>query len=281
MADSRPLAMLDSGIGGLSILREVRRQLPHEDILYFADQAHVPYGPRSMAEIQGFCYGITEFFIRHEAKAIVIACNTASAAALYPLRERYPEMPFVGMEPAVKPAAERSRSGVIAVLATKTTFQGELFASVVGRFAQGKQVIPEVCPDFVQLVEAGELDSEVTRAAVHRHLDPLLAAGVDQIVLGCTHFPFLTPMLEEVAGPGVEIVDPSAAVARQAGRVLAGMGNVPGRSGEVTYYSSGDLDAFHVLAQRLAGEPVRDAQVQQARWEQDLLRLPVDSRFRP
>ena len=153
-ADRRAVAVFDSGVGGLSVLREVRRQLPNEDVLYFADQGHVPYGPRSKQEIQRFVRGITHFFLEHDAKVIVVACNTASAASLHDLRAAFPQIPFVGMEPAVKPAAQNTQAGVIGVIMTWTTYQGELFASVVDRFADGVEVVSQICPDFVTLVES-------------------------------------------------------------------------------------------------------------------------------
>lgn len=152
---SRPIGVFDSGVGGLSIVREMRRQMPAENILYFADQAHVPYGPRPMEEVRAFSEGITRFLLGEGADLIVVACNTASAAALKQLREAFPEVPFVGMEPAVKPAAEASRSRVVGVLATPATFQGELYASVVERFAQGVRLINQTVPGLVEQIEAG------------------------------------------------------------------------------------------------------------------------------
>ncbi len=261
--------MLDSGVGGLSILREVRRQLPDEDVLYLADQRHVPYGPRPRDEIRRFTAGITRFFLERRAKVIVVACNAASAASLYYLRETFPDVPFVGMEPAVKPAAERTQKGVIGVITTKATYQGELFASVVERFADGVEVVTQVCPDFVTQVEAGQLDTPETHRMAQAYLYPLLEARIDQLVLGCTHFPFLIPMLRDVVGPEVEIVDPSPAIARQAGRIIAGQRNDPAHTGRVTYFTSGDPAAFHTLALRLVDEPVTREQVFGLEWHDD------------
>jgi len=187
--DRRPIALLDSGVGGLSTLCEIRQLLPFEDILYFADQGHVPYGPRPLAEIQGFVRGISRFFLERRAKAIVIACNAASAGGLKHVREVFPDIPFVGMEPAVKPAAENTRTGVIGVITTKATYQGELFASVIDRFAKDVQVVTQVCPEFVTRVELGELDNSETRRVAEEYLQPLLDAGMDELVLGCTHSP--------------------------------------------------------------------------------------------
>jgi glutamate racemase len=261
--------MLDSGVGGLSILREVRRLLPDENILYFADQEHVPYGPRSVGEIRTFVRGITCAFLDQQAKAIVIACNAASAASLHHIRQIFPDVPFVGMEPAVKPAAERSRKGVIGVITTKATYQGELFASVVNRFATNVNVVTQVCPDFVTLVEDGQLDTPAAYEAARGYLAPLLGAGIDQLVLGCTHFPFLMPVLREIAGPEVEIVDPGPAVARQTGRVIDRQRNQPGGGGSVRFFTSGDPDRFCALAARLLAEPVARDQVQPVLWQDD------------
>jgi glutamate racemase len=267
MVDPRPLGMLDSGVGGLSILREVRRLLPAEDIVYFADQGHVPYGPRPLEQIRTFTRGITRFFLQFDAKAVVVACNAASAASLHHLRDGFPDLPFVGMEPAVKPAARQTRSGVIGVITTKATYQGELFASVISRFASDIQVVTQVCPDFVTLVEAGQLDSPALRRIARTYLAPLQAAGIDQLVLGCTHFPFLTPVLQDILGPQVEIVDPGPAIARQTGRVIADRQSDPGHKGQVRYYTSGDPEAFRSLARRLLDEPLLDEQVRGVRWE--------------
>jgi glutamate racemase len=273
---ARPTGVLDSGVGGLSVLREMREQLPAEPIVYLADQAHVPYGPRSIEEVRAFTVEAARFLIDQGAKLVVVACNTASAAALYHLRERFPEMPFVGMEPAVKPAAHATKTGVIGVIATEATFQGELYASVVGRFAQGVRVETRACPEFVRLAERGETDTPAARAAVQRCLAPLLEAGIDQLVLGCTHFPFLKDAIQAAIGPGVTIVDPSPAVARQVGRVLAERallrdGADPGR---VIYHTSGDPIAFRkTLGALLGAEIASSADVRAARWTQDNGRL--------
>lgn len=264
--DTRPIGMMDSGVGGLSILREVRRQLPNEDILYFADQGHVPYGPRLREEIGDFVAGITRFFLEHQAKVMVIACNSASAASLHESRELFPEVPFVGMEPAVKPAAENTRSGVIGVIATQATNQGELFASVIDRFANGVEVVTQACPDLVSLVEAGELSGEQALRTAEAYLSPMLDMGIDQLVLGCTHFPFLDPVLRKVIGSEVTIVDPSSAVARQTGRIIAEMRNAPEHVGRVTYFTSGDVEAFFQFARRVLDEPVIREQVIGVEW---------------
>jgi len=220
MTDPRPIGIFDSGLGGLSVLKEVRRLLPDESVIYFADQGHLPYGPRSLSEVRYFSETITRFLLAQKAKVIVVACNTASAAALTHLRRAFAGVPFVGMEPAVKPAAERTRSRTIGVMATAATFQGQLFASVVDRFAQGVTVLTQACPELVMQVEAGEFDTAHTRELLREYLEPLLEDGIDSLVLGCTHFSFLMPAILNIVGPGIDIIDPAPAVARQVRRVL-------------------------------------------------------------
>ncbi|MBN2549587.1 MAG: glutamate racemase [Anaerolineales bacterium] len=219
-----PVGVFDSGVGGLSVLRHLWSELPHEEVIFFADQAHVPYGPRPLEQVRQFSVEITRWLLARGAKLIVVACNTASAAALHHLRQVFPETPFVGMEPAVKPAAESTRSGRVGVLATPATFQGELYASVVERFAAGVQLMTHTCPGLVAQIEAGQLDTPKTRRILEEALQPMLAAGIDTVVLGCTHYPFVIPLIEEIAGPGVRVIDPAPAIARQARRLLVERG---------------------------------------------------------
>jgi len=198
----------------------MRAELPAEPVLYVADSAHLPYGSRSLAEVRRFSEGITRFLLARGAKLIVLACNTASAAALHELRRLFPDVPFVGMEPAVKPAAASTVTGVVGVLATPATFQGALYASVVARFARDKQVIESVCPGLVGRIEQGDLDGPRTRAILETALQPMLAQGMDTVVLGCTHYPWVIPLIREIVGPSVKVIDPAPAVARQVRAVL-------------------------------------------------------------
>jgi glutamate racemase len=216
----RPIGIFDSGIGGLTVLRAIHQLMPDEPLLYLADQAHVPYGPRSLGEVRQFSEVITRYLLDQGARIIVVACNTASAAALKYLRQSFPEVPFVGMEPAVKPAAEHSRSGIVGVLATPATFQGELYASVVERFGQGVHLLQHTCPGLVQQIENGALDSGETRRILQEALEPMLEQGIDTVVLGCTHYPFVIPLIQEISGPDVRVIDPAPAVARQVQRLL-------------------------------------------------------------
>jgi glutamate racemase len=272
------IGVFDSGVGGLSVWREIARQLPHEDILYLADQAHVPYGSRSLDEVRALSEGVARFLLDQGAKIVVVACNTACAAALYYLRNLFPDTPFVGMEPAVKPAAERTRNGVVGVIATQTTFQGKLFASLMQRYACGVQVLTEVGSGLVEAVEAGALDTPETEALLHKHLTPLLQAGIDQLVLGCTHYSFLRPAIERVVGPDVAVIDPAPAVARQTARVLARRGLEADRDrvGRRVFYTSSDATAFAAMVGRLLPSVRREtAEVHAVRWKTGQLEVWV------
>ena len=256
------IGIFDSGVGGLSVLREIRAQMPAARLMYVGDTAHVPYGPRPMSQICEFSEGVTRFLLGQGARVIVIACHTASAAALKYLRARFPDVPFVGMEPAVKPAAEITQSKVIGVLATQVTFQGELFASVVTRFAdtQNVRVLAQVCAGLVQQIEAGELDTPKTEVMLRGWVEPILAQGADALVLGCTHYPFIAPLLQKICDSQtpqrpVRIINPAPAVARQVARVAAGLadGADTPAQGRTHYYASGDIDDFRRALRRLLG----------------------------
>ena len=260
------IGVFDSGVGGLSVWREIVAQLPDESTLYFADQGHIPYGPRPMLEIRAFSEAITRFLLEQGCRIIVVACNAASAAALAYLRATFPAVPFVGMEPAVKPAVQTTHAGRVGVMATPATFQGELFASVVERFARSVQLVRQVCPGLVEQVEAGRLDTPDTEALLRKYLEPMMTAGVDTIVLGCTHYPFLAPVIQRIVGPGVSVIDPSPAVARQVRRVMEQRGLLPA-SGEPrrVFYTSGDAAAFAETVRQL--DAVSEPAVHPARWE--------------
>jgi glutamate racemase len=261
-----PIGIFDSGIGGLSILRAIQDSLPGEDLIYLADQAHVPYGLRSLNEVRSFSEGITGYLLKQGAKLIVVACNTASAAALHYLRQVFPQVPFVGMEPAVKPAAEYTESGKVGVLATPATFQGELYASVVERFANGVTVLQDTCPGLVMEVDTGNLDTPRVRTILEEALGPMLVQGIDTVVLGCTHFPFVIPTIKEVVGPDVRVIDPSPAIARQAKRLLEAYGviNPNPQGGQVQYLTTGDPERMEDLLPGLIGIP---GEVHQMQWD--------------
>lgn len=208
-----PIGIFDSGIGGLSVLRHIREHLPHEHLLYFADSQHAPYGAKSADFIIERSRALTEFLLAQGAKAIVVACNTATAAAIQTLRQEF-TLPIIGMEPAVKPAAAATKTGVIGVLATTGTLKSAQFAALLANYGQHIQVVTQACVGLVECVERGDLDSASTRALVRQYVTPLLNAGADTIVLGCTHYPFVRSIIAEVAGPEVSLIDTGAAVAR-------------------------------------------------------------------
>lgn len=247
-----PIGVFDSGVGGISVLREVRRLLRAEDAVYYADSGHCPYGGKPREEILARATTITEFLLARGAKLIVVACNTATIAAVEHLRATYP-LPFVGMEPAVKPAAAMTRSGVVGVLATGAALAGEKFHRLVAQHAGGVRVITQPCPGLVEQVEAGDLDGPRTQELIRQYTVPLIAAGADVLVLGCTHYPFLRAPIQAVVGPGVALVDTGEAVARQTRRLLERDGLLnPGRGvGAIEWHTSGDPAQFERLHHRL------------------------------
>lgn len=213
------IGVFDSGVGGLSVWRELYKEFPGETYLYVSDSGYCPYGPKSREEVIERAVAITEFLISNGAEIIVVACNTATAAAINHLRSHY-TIPFVGMEPAVKPAALNTRTGAIGVLATKGTFKGELYLRTLHKFASNAKVLEQVGEGLVELVENGETDTPQARKLIGKYIRPMLEQNTDHIVLGCTHYPFLENVIREFAGEGVEIVNPAPAIARRAGEVL-------------------------------------------------------------
>jgi glutamate racemase len=264
--DAIPIGVFDSGVGGLSVLRAIRREFSAQPAIYFADQGHVPYGPRSLEEVRAFSREITRCLLDLGARLIVVACNTASGAALHSLRAAFPAVPFVGMEPAVKPAAEGTRSGVVGVLATPATFQSELYASVVERFAHGVRVLQDPCRGLVEQIEIGDLNGPRTRAILETALRPMLAEGIDTVVMGCTHYPFVIPLIQQITGPGVRVIDPAPAVARQAWRLLVANGWAAQSlaSAKLRFITSGNPLVFAKLLPLLLGE---GGSVEPAEWQ--------------
>jgi len=214
-----PIGVFDSGVGGLSVLREIRRELPGENLIYVADSAHAPYGDKSSEFIEARSVAIIEFLISRQAKAIVVACNTATGAAVTSLRSQF-SLPIIAMEPAVKPAVANTQSGVIGVLATSRTLASQNFVKLFNRFGEQVDILMQACPGLVEQVEAGDLTGDKTRKLLEQYLFSLLQRGADTIVLGCTHYPFLTALIKDIAGPSVCVIDPSAAIARELRRRL-------------------------------------------------------------
>lgn len=214
------IGIMDSGAGGLSVYREIHRLLPLQRYVYFSDNAWCPYGEKSPEFIKERCRTITGIFIEKGAEAIVVACNTATAAAISTLREEFRNLPFIGMEPAVKPAALGTRSGTIGILATAGTLKGSKYLNTKGRYEDEVNIVEHVGKGYVELVESGELEGEHAESVVKASLQPLLDAGADTIVLGCTHYPFLLPLMKKAAPEGVRFIDPAPAVARRLSNVL-------------------------------------------------------------
>ena len=239
------IGIFDSGSGGLSVYREIVKLLPQEQYVYFSDNAYCPYGEKTADFIQERGRTITEILLGLGADIIVVACNTATAAAIATLRAEYPEVPFIGMEPAVKPAALGTETGVIGVLATAGTLKGSKYLNTRGQFEDNVRIVEHVGEGFVELVEDGILDGPEAYETVRASLQPLLDAGADRIVLGCTHYPFLRPVIEAIAGPDVQVIDPAPAVARQTVRILQKRG-IPTGEGpfSVDLYFSGEPDSL-------------------------------------
>lgn len=252
MNPANPIGVFDSGVGGLSVLHEIRKALPGEDLLYVADSGHAPYGDKSQQFIEARSIAITEFLVSRQAKAIVVACNTATGAAVTTLRAKF-LMPIIAMEPAVKPAAENSQSGVIGVMATSRTLVSDNFVKLFARYGEDARILGQACPGLVEQVEAGDLSGGKTRLLLEGYVRPLLEQGADTIVLGCTHYPFLAPLIQDIAGPGVVVIDSAAAVARQLRRrleVVDLLANAE-RVGTECFWTSGMMDKAKPLVAQL------------------------------
>lgn len=250
------IGVFDSGVGGLSVLHHIRRILPQERLIYVADSGHVPYGDKSAAYIEHRANKIADFLVSQGADAIVIACNTATAAAAASLRSQF-NIPIIGMEPAVKPAVAATKSGVVGVLATIGTLESARFAALLERYAGEVKIVTQGCPGLVEQVEKGELHSSETRHLVERYTAPLLEKGADTLILGCTHYPYLAALIREVVGELIALIDTGEAVARQLQRRL--LTELPGRTaGDATahFFTSGELAQADRIMSALWGEAV-------------------------
>jgi len=248
---ANPIGVFDSGVGGLSVLREIHKLLPHENLLYVTDSAHAPYGDKSKEFVLERSTAIVDFFVSHQVKAVVVACNTATGAAVKELRPTINQT-IIAMEPAVKPAAERTQTGIIGVLATSRTLSSNNFQILFARFADQVKIITQACPGLVEQVERGDLSSDKTRALIVQYVQPLVAQNVDIIVLGCTHYPFLVSLIQEIVGSSIAVIDSGAAIARELksrlekAEILAG----PHHPGPVRFWSSdGNGQAKQVISQ--------------------------------
>lgn len=253
MSDSAAIGVFDSGVGGLSILKEIRRILPGEDLLYLADSAHCPYGTKPVPEIRARSLEVAAFLVESGVKAVVVACNSASVAGLDQVREAYPQIPIVGVEPALKPAHNQTRNGRIGVLATSLTLKGDRFSLLVEKYGADVQVFTQPAPGLVELVENGELDTPEAEKLLRQYLTPLLKEQVDTLVLGCTHYPFLREMIEKICGPSVTVIDTGLAVAKQTLRVLEQnrILNPKTSGGKDAFYTSGDPVAVQKVIVKL------------------------------
>lgn len=250
--------MFDSGVGGLSVLRAVRQQRPGDTLIYAADSAYAPYGDRGDDYILDRARAVATFLLRQDVDALVVASNTVTAIAIADLRARL-SIPVVGIEPGVKPAVAATRAGCIGVLATSATVAGAKFKALLERHRHAARILVQACPGLVDQVEQGDLAGPATRALLARYVDPLVAAGADVLVIGCTHYAFLKPAIRDVAGPGViELIDPSDAVALQLTRRLeeARVPECPGAAGTEVFWTSAEPGSLQPLVARLWGGPV-------------------------
>jgi glutamate racemase len=247
---SGAIGVFDSGVGGLSVLRHIRHALPTERLIYIADSGHVPYGDKPASYIEQRSLTLTRFLIEQGADAIVIACNTATAAAAATLRSHF-KLPIVAMEPAIKPAVAATRCGVVGVLATVGTLESSRFAALLERYAGEIKIVTQGCPGLVELVEQGNLTGNQARELILRYTAPLLEQGADTLILGCTHYPFLAPLITEVVGPDISLIDTGGAVARQLQRRIKTElhGRVASLTGNAHFWTSGEaLQATHIMS---------------------------------
>jgi glutamate racemase len=262
-----PVGVFDSGVGGLTILAELLRELPGERYVYFGDTGNCPYGVRQISAIRELSAAAVRFLLARGARIVVVACNTASVSALAYLRAAFGSIPFVGVVPAVKPAAARTRTRLVGIAATEASAHGDYLKGLIAEHANGVKVMAVGCPRLVELAEAGLLDGSVAEAAVREYIAPMLAAGIDELVLGCTHFPAMRAAFERVAGPGVEVIDSGAAIARQTRRVLAerdaplAPASLPATAPrpprpDDEFWCSGDAARFASVASAILGHPV-------------------------
>lgn len=263
MANNQAIGVFDSGVGGLSVLSAIHQHLPHENLLYLADAKYVPYGEKEAAFIVERCLKITNYFITQSVKAMVIACNTATAAAAAILRERYPHLPLIAMEPAVKPASQATRSGKIGVLATSGTLKSAKFAALLDRFASDISVFAQPCPGLVERIELGDLTGADTRQLLSQYLQPMLDNGCDTIILGCTHYPFLRPLLNELLPVHIKIIDTGEAVARYLQSTLIKLDQQTNSLGEATIdlRTTGDLAVFDKTVSYLWSAAITSSQL--------------------
>jgi glutamate racemase len=254
------IGVFDSGVGGLWILKHLRAKLPGYNYIFFGDQGHVPYGDKSKDEIRDFSENITKFLIGKGCRVIVIACNTASAASLKYLRGKFPEIIFVGMEPAVKPASEITHTNKIGILATPMTFQGELFNSAVDKYANGIEIFKNTCDGLVLEIEKGDFDGQKTKEILENALYPMLEENVDTVVLGCTHYPLVMEEIKKIVGDKMKIVDSTPSIIKQVEKVLEVNNlkkDIDQDEGKMEIFTSRELRGMENILDKLFGEKMK------------------------
>ncbi len=263
MASTRPVGVFDSGIGGLTVVQELIRQLPHESIVYFGDTARVPYGPKSPDTVRRYSREIASFLAEQDVKAIVIACNTATAHALGTLRSEL-TLPVIGVvEPGARAAAAATKTGRIGVIGTAGTIKSGAYERAIHALLPDANVTARACPLFVPIVEEGWVDHEATRLIAREYLAPLVDAGVDTLVLGCTHYPLLKPLIRVVVGPTVRLIDSAEETAAEAGRTLADdrLEAPPAVDAAYRFVASDDPEQFLRVGQRFLGGAVENVEI--------------------
>ena len=275
LSSSAPIGVFDSGLGGLTVVRQLQAALPNERIVYVADQAHVPYGGRELTQVCGFACGISEALLHFGCKAIVMACNISSATGLKHVQAAHPNIPVLGViEPGAKAAVAVTQNGRVGVLATEGTVRSGAYTRGLHTLNAELQVTEIACPDFVPLVEAGQVNTLVAEEAARRYLAPLQAAQADTIVLGCTHYPFLLPVLNRLA-PGITFIDPALATCRELAALLDAHGlNAPPNTPAHLLTTTGDADTFACQLTRFLPNSADAATAAAAHWQNDLLHLP-------
>ncbi len=247
MINNNPIGLFDSGIGGTSIWREINELLPNENTIYLADSKNAPYGQKSKEEIIALSIKNTEFLLEQNCKIIVVACNTATTNAIKELRAKY-KVPFIGIEPAIKPAALNSKTHTIGILATKGTLNSELFHETSRKF-QDIKIIEQIGYNLVPLIENGEINSAEMNSLLHQYLKPMVEANIDYLVLGCSHYPYLIPQIKKILPKRIKIIDSGEAVARQTKKVLEENNtlNLSNKKGETIFYTNSDSKVLKTI----------------------------------
>ncbi len=255
--NNHPIGIFDSGVGGISVLKHIHALLPHEDLIYLADSKYAPYGNKTAQEITQRCLILSDDLLQKNVKAIVVACNTATAAAIDTLRDTF-DIPIIGMEPAVKPAAEASKNGVIGVLATVGTLKSAQFAALLESYGRNVKVVTQGCVGLVECIERGELQTSETKALIRQYAAPLLAEGADTIVLGCTHYPFVKDVIQDIVGEKITLIDTGAAVAKQLKHQLQenGLLSTSKETADVRFWTNSEAENARQVIEKLWGKQV-------------------------